>query len=392
MFRTETLKNIHIKDFEEFFKEKDVKRRSARMKHNTTIDRYNMISKLIKEEVDNPNGAFTKSEINNFIFKKLFYDNNNYEYILKYSNFFATKFTKRSVAEKYLRENPLLKFNETLENTSSDKDYELFTSKLDCQSENASAIHLLVRVGFVNNFLGKVDFFAGITVDLQNSVLIVRLNYRHIKSSNKEPLKLLKEIKDLISGTGLSGKSFVPLKLNPISLDEDTANKTIFALYKELSSEAEDLLNARMTEETEDKIKEFLKETGITEIKDEYLEQIKAVLYQDISRNINPSSFKKGWIFRFDFREGNLTRATSKHEKKGPIYSSKTYWQLKELIYGEERMHEAGFHWKIPRSSDSVDVRVYSRNDTIIVHYYYNMRIDRKEKDEFVVQKIARNL
>ncbi|MFT8320047.1 MAG: hypothetical protein ABF649_04010 [Bacillus sp. (in: firmicutes)] len=393
MFTVETLKNIFIGDLADFFKEKEVKGRSVRTQADPLGDRYEKFLTVITEEISSPNGAFIEQEISDFLFEKLFYDNNNYEFILKLSNCFATNMTKQSDAQKYLQSNSSLKFNETLTTVINfSSKYELCTTRLECKSDKVIAIHLLVRLGTVKENLGDINFFTGITIDLENNLVVIRMPFRQLELFEKEPLVLLKEIKDMLSGYGAAGNDFKPIKLKVSSLDEDTASRVIFKLYQELSSEAEALLNSRILEGTEEKIKKFLNTMGISVVKDEYLEQIKAVIYQDIAKSINPSLFKKGWIFRFDFREGDHTRATSKHEERGPIYSSKTYWQLKELIYGEETMHEAGFHWKIPGTTEFVDVKIIARNDTIIVHYYYKMRNARKEKDEFVIRKIAEHI
>ncbi|KML29881.1 hypothetical protein, partial [Rossellomorea marisflavi] len=387
------LKNIPISDFKEFFREKKVKGRTVRIKDDSTVGKYSKILALITEELEDSDGSFKESDISSFLFEKLFYDNNNYEFVLKYNEFFAGNSARQSDAEMYLQANASLKFNESLTKILKfNGKYELCSTKLECKAGIVSALHMLVWIGSVKEYNGDVNFYAGITVDVENKVIIIRLNFRQLELFDKEPLKLLKDLKDILCGSGVAGKNFVPLKLNVVSLNEDTASRAIFTLYEELSSEAEALLNSKIKKGTEEKIRDFLKTMGISEIKEEYLEQIKAVIYQDIAKSIKPSTFNQGWIFRFDFREGDHTRATSKNEERGPVYTSKTYWQLKELIYEEETMYEAGFHWKMPGTSEFVDVKIIARNDTIIVHYYYNMRKDRKEKDEFVIRKVAEHI
>lgn len=103
-----------------------------------------------------------------------------------------------------------------------------------------------------------------------------------------------------------------------------------------------------------------------------------------------------GWVFRFVFREGQLTRASSRTDDKSPIYGSKVYWHLKELIFKSNEMREAGFHWYIddPTLTDDpkfVIVRLEARSDTLIIHYYYRMRSsERKEIEDYVLQKVNR--
>ncbi|KML32337.1 hypothetical protein, partial [Rossellomorea marisflavi] len=76
MFTVETLKNIHISDFKEFFREKKVKGRTVRIKDDSTVGKYSKILALITEELEDSDGSFKESDISSFLFEKLFYDNN----------------------------------------------------------------------------------------------------------------------------------------------------------------------------------------------------------------------------------------------------------------------------------------------------------------------------
>lgn len=52
-------------------------------------------------------------------------------------------------------------------------------------------------------------------------------------------------------------------------------------------------------------------------------------------------------------------------------------------------MQEGGFHWKFPGSY--VDVRIESKNGALLVYYYSRLRVGRREKEEYVLRKVAEN-
>ena len=130
-----------------------------------------------------------------------------------------------------------------------------------------------------------------------------------------ETMETVERLLGLIQGKSTGNAKFQSLGLEINQLNEHSVTSTIYSLFAELSLEAEGILNQRMTEGTEDGIKKFLESLNIKEIKEDYIEQIKAVVYQDISNTIDRASFKTGWVFKFRFREGDHSKASSNAEK-----------------------------------------------------------------------------
>ncbi|WP_135552138.1 hypothetical protein [Paenibacillus cymbidii] len=395
MLTIETLLNIQIQELKQFFTQHAVPGRTSLFSGGSTRGKYIEILNFINAELKNPKPKFTKAEFDLFLFEHLFFSNTNYQFLYKYDNFFASVNTSIDDAIATFKGITELRFNRWLSNTPNfNLEYNIYTTRIDSENDKLKAVHFILQMGKVESRFGETNVFIGITIDLVNKVLLIKFNYKQFEEIRKEPLSLVKEIKNVLMGFGKSGKPFSELNLNIVSLGDKEAREAIYFMFEELSREAENLLNSRINPETDAKIIAFLNSMGIGKVEDDYIEQIKAVVFQDISKEIGDDTFEHGWVFRFHFREGDHTRASSTQENKLPVYSSKTFWQLKELIYREQEMYEAGFHWFM--SSDDpeefVDIRIESRNDTIILHYYYRMRMGRREKEQFVIQKVTQYL
>ncbi|MGG1663296.1 hypothetical protein, partial [Brevibacillus sp. NRS-1366] len=170
--------------------------------------------------------------------------------------------------------------------------------------------------------------------------------------------------------------------------------RTIYSLFKELTNEAEEILNQVADSSTDEEIRKFLKTMKVADIEEDYVKQVKSVIFQDISKSFENTLFEHGWVFSFMFREGKNIRASSRKDDKSAIYGAKVYWNLKELIHKAGKMQECGFFWYLPKEGKEsfVQVRIESKSDCFVLDYYYKMRINRKEREEFVLQKIADNL
>ncbi|ENQ3078689.1 hypothetical protein ACEOWG_001886 [Bacillus cereus] len=397
MLSLRTIKNIQFQDIDEFLKKYKVPGRSSRITGSTSGVRFENYIDLIDEEINKENGSITSNKVDDFLFETLFYTNNNYHYLYKYDNFFADESTPASTARDYLSNSESLRFNDLLTNdiVYKEGEFSLCTTRLEYVEEEIIAVHLVILIDMLPLRYGNTHVFAGVTIDIKRKLIDIKFDYKQFEEIETEPLMLIKQIRDMLCGLGKMGKAYTDLQLNIISFNEAEPREIIYYLFEELTNEAEALLNSHVPPDTEDKIKKFMKEMGLSEDNQEYVEQIKAVMYQDIFESMGEASYKNGWVFRFHFREGDHTRATSTNEKQLPVYKAKTYWQLKELIHEEQEMYEAGFHWYMNQGTENrefVIVRIESRNDTMILHHYYKMRSGRKEKDEFVLRKIGEYL
>lgn len=390
-----TLRNIFKQDFEKFFRSYQVPGRSVRIIPEAGQDRYTPIQNMIKEELESGE-HFSEENVDTFMYQQLFYSTNNWHYVYQNNECVFNKDTPLEDIISLLESRPELQYNRLLISDIETEKYSLCTTRIESNNYNLKSINFIIKIGNVELNSEKYNFFSAITIDMEHNLVIIRFNQNLLDNFGSDPLDVLTHLKDLLNGFVQQGEEinpFEPLGLNIIGFNEEVPKKIISSLFKELSSEAEDILNARVPENTDNDIRGFLVEKGLPSEED-YIQQIKSVIYQDISQTCANTIFANGWVFRFVFREGQLTRASSRTDDRSPIYGSKVYWHLKELIFKSDEMYEAGFLWYLenPENTEDpkyVEVRLESRSDSLILHYYHKMRnTDRKEKEDFVLRKI----
>lgn len=402
MLSIPTLQNIYQKDYRDLFRSNKVANWSTRtvVKGNTQF-KYDVIRRVIVEELSKTTVELKKETMDSFLFEHLYYMNLNYQFTYRFNDFVFNSENTIHQVEEFFSKQGELRFNSNLVDTELDSDLTYLkpcTTRIDVIDGKLSTVHMLIKIGDVaTRRYSKQNVFIGICIDLRTALIQIKFNLNQLEKLPKEPLKILKEIKDMLNGFGIRGKTFAPLRLNIVSLNEKAARICVFEMFKELSLEAEHILNVHTPIGTEEKIHQFLKSMELKHITEDYIHQIKAVIYQEISNTIRDSTFDKGWVFRFVFKEGLTTRASSRTDDSGPIYGSKVYWHLKELIFKENELYEAGFSWYLPWKTnkgddDFVQVRLESRNESLIVHYYRNMSFRRREKENYVLQQINKHL
>jgi hypothetical protein len=391
-----TLKNIYLKDWEDFFKRNNVHNISARLKGDTTHARYQSVHKLITEELSKENGSFSTKQFDDYLFEQLYYSKNNYHFVSRFDNHNFTNESTMNDVNVFFEQHPELLLNKLLNDDERGTENVLCTTRIEVNNGKLIGINILVRITTIKTKrYPDVDMYSGILIDLVNNLIVFKFYLNYLDNIPKDPLTILTDLRKMVMGEGANGRKFEPLDLNIQSLNEKAARVAIFQLFEDLSFEAENILNGLTLPDTKEKIVSFLKNMKLTEITEDYIEQIKAVIYQEISSTINDSIFEKGWVFRFVFREGLTTRASSRTIDFSPIYGSKIYWHLKELIFKAGELYEGGFHWYLYGSSDIeqfVQVRIESKNDTIVLNYYNEIRSGRREKENFVLRKINEHL
>ncbi|WP_429844553.1 hypothetical protein [Brevibacillus sp. FIR094] len=384
MLSEATLRNItkiNLKKFLKSYEVKDIEKNTQTKNRND----YSPYVRIIQSEFNNPKSRLTPEIFDQYLFNELFYANNNYHQIYEYDSLFSK--TKLSVldAHEHLSKHPSFLYNGLLNKQLATTDYELCSTRLEHIDGVMNNLHLLIKVTTITSRRGNINFFVGITFDLVNKYLIVKFNLNTLEKSRIEKKVIITRIKALLDR--------LPFNHRFISLNETAAKKTIFQLFKELSLDAEGLLESKVPSGTDEKIVKFLTEMKVKKVAKDYVQQIKAVVYQDLSKTFKNSFFEKGWVFRFVFKEGDFTRASSRTDDFNPIYGSKVYWHLKELIFKEQEMQEAGFHWYTTNAKDSyVLVKLEAREDTMIIQYYYGMTRDGREKEAYVLRKIKQYL
>jgi hypothetical protein len=397
MLSRNTLRNIHKKDFKLFFGYHKVKLRSKRIEPIGIEDRYLPISRMLHEEISTAS-SFREEELDSFLFNQLFYGINNWQYV--YQNADKNKLLLNENPKEIIRffENyDEFRYNSLLVDKLGNEKFELCTTRLEFSDNTLKNIHFLFKIGVVVSNGDYYNFFSAISIDIETNLVIFRFDQHLLDGYEIDPLDLISSLKDILNGVSSKHEVFDILELNVTGLHIEAPKRIISALFKELSAEAEEILDREVPPNTENDIREFLEGKGLP-FEEDYIQQIKSVLFQDIAQKCADTLFVNGWVFRFVFREGQLTRASSRTDDKSPIYGSKVYWHLKELIFKSDEMKESGFHWYLtdPTETESpefVQVRLEARNDSLIVHYYYKMRSpDRKEKEDYVLRKIKEYL
>ncbi|RKP54928.1 hypothetical protein D7Z26_06720 [Cohnella endophytica] len=324
MISLAALKNIQIQEFEDFFREHKVPKWTVRISAGSTIQKYDKVRQIIQEELALEKPSFTYDEIDEFIFEKLFYANSNYQMVFRYNSFFGDVHLNSDEVNEYLAQNTNIEYLKNLINWVDNTDLiNLCTVRSEFTTRRTlKAIHILLRIDTLDQLYGKRVAFCGVTVNVRQRLVILRFSHQQFELIKTEPLKLIKQILDTLGGIGTEGKKFEPLQLNINQISEDDSTSAIYELFAELSSEAEEILHSRVTKETEKKIVSFLNDLKVKEVKKEYIEQIKNVVYQDIADSMEDTAFEKGWIFKFQFREGDHTKASSRNDKRLPVYTA----------------------------------------------------------------------
>lgn len=392
-----TVRNIFKKDFQRLFSNTKIEGRSKRIfLVPGERDLYDPVIRIISEEL--AKGTHLSDEIlDEFLFEQLFYASNNWQYIYRNEDF-ASIFrggTEQEITD-FINGVEGLNLNALLVDNIGEEEFSICTTRLESEGGQVKKINFLLKIDTVENENEKLYMFSGITIDLENDLVIIRVNQTLQDLYKMDPMDMLRTIKDMLNASNRYGVSFETLNLHVVGLNEEEPKTVISQLLRELSSEAEDILNSEVPENTDNDIREFLEGKGLPREED-YIQQIKSVIFQDIAKKCAETTFSNGWIFRFVFREGATTRASSRTEDRTPIYGSRVYWHLKELIFNSDDVQEAGFHWYLtdPTQTDDPDfvqVRLESKYDALIIHYYYKMREGRKEKEEYVLSKIIENL
>ncbi|WP_418027040.1 hypothetical protein [Paenibacillus sp. JJ1722] len=396
MITVSTFKNIQLQDFNKFLEANPIPEWKEKIKADTINARYIAIHKLFTDEINAEKRSVSNETIDAFLFEHLFYTYKNYQYVYRFDDFKFTAESSIDSVRDYLSERTELCYNRLLTEQANTDNFTLHTTRIEEKAGKLISLNFLMKIADIRTMrFPEVDVYVAIKVDLVNSMILLKFNLTQLELLNSNATKILIELKRILNGQTQAGHKFEPLNINLSSLNEKDAKKTIFKLFEELSLDAEDIINAHAPSEADVKISKFLDQMGLSEIKSDYIQQIKAVIYQEISSALTISDFKNGWVYRFTFREGLTTKASSRTDDYSPIYNSKIYWHLKELIFKEEEMQEAGLHYTLPNPPDGsnyVLVRLESRSDCIIINYYHRMRYNRKGKEEFVLQKLNKHL
>ncbi|KGR75076.1 hypothetical protein [Ureibacillus sinduriensis] len=326
--------------------------------------------------------------IESMLFEKLFFEVQDHVHLYHFeSEIDADEFVSRFEDEVYINRplNAIVLPNEKVISMRKDGNTILFlyrfeTIKLGGDEQNA-------------------NFYVPFLLDFENSILQIRLRKHYLSKSSANHIALLDELKNFINN--LDGD------LSISEYNESTVHSLLYNIFKEESENAEEIIKQHMKDhltegEIDRKILTFLKDELYMEEPELYSERVKSAYYQDLSLHLNPTEFYNGFIFAFTFLDKNFIRSSTRNPKRDPIYNSKVYWNLKDLIHEYEEVSELSCFWKfeeedfekVPEGEDFlfVEVSLRERYGSIEIHYYNSPSEKRRVKEKYVHSRIGKYL
>lgn len=392
MLDSKTLRNITKKDLQRYLKSKNYKNVVGITRgYNGNSKDYTRIVDFLKKEIKDPNSKINSTDLNNFFFEKMFYDLNNYHFIYNIDKLLGHQGIVPLSKLKTVLTDTSIKLQADLLKASPSKKFDLLCTEVQTIIKNkieyVTNIQFLIHIDEIESKRGPINFQSCIELNLENNFACFKLNQNLYESYVNKTI-IIDELATLIQNKkGI----FSPFNIELSSHNQVAVRRAIQRLFTELSQQAEKILMEETPDGMHEKINDFLDEISIPKNKT-YVNQIIAVIYQDISKSFNKSLFNDGWAFRFVFKEGDNTRASSSIDDFEPVYGKQVYWNLKELMFKEKGTDfiEAGLLWDISNTGDAVSVKLEQKNNLISVLYYkkkYNL-INRKEKERYVLRKI----
>ncbi|MCM3452787.1 hypothetical protein M3685_02345 [Heyndrickxia oleronia] len=391
MINIKTIKNLYKNEIQSFLKTLGYKNVSKLTSGKDIYD-YSTINHFLESEIAKKHGNLNNKNLDEFLYKKLFFDKNNYHYIYNLSSFFSKSTDiEYSSIETHLRD-PALKFNMSIADAFPSKPLDLCSTRVITEIiEDKKFVRQLQFLFFIEeisfNKKGNINLFCCADFNLSEKFVSFKFNHNLIEDLDNKT----KTLDNLVNKLQNEYDIFNKLMIRITTHNETVIRRTIQNLFVELSDQAEKLLQNQVEPSVNEKIKDFLSETNIPQTAD-YHKQIISVIYQHVSKTFQDTLFQDGWAFRFVFKEGDNTRASSSNDDFKPIYSKQVYWNLKELMFKSKGTDfiEAGLLWNTKDGISPVAVKIEQKNNFLIVQYYrrsYNLH-RRREKEHYVLRKI----
>lgn len=268
-------------------------------------------------------------------------------------------------------------------------------------------------------------FFVSCRLNLRNKILSIG-----IKDSMFS--KISDEDKDIFGRKRTELIAFVINKIINMNLGlsferyaEGAVEDALYQLFIDQSNQAETLIKESFENEDEDQrsvtqfkeiAEEFLREKFGLKRPQEFVQKALSMKYQDQATQMPISKFANngGYIFGFSFVEKQITRSDNKSDKKKPIYSSKLYWNLKDIIDEYPNISQLSMFWKFNKinfdtnivDSDTNDLTFVEldykcSNNDLVLHYYVKSNqlsifeadsLDRKRREDYALRQINKYL
>ncbi|MGD6778800.1 hypothetical protein ACQCT3_00915 [Sutcliffiella horikoshii] len=394
MLSVKTIKNLSKNEFYPLLKSLGYKNVANLLSGNSFTDYYNTVS-FLKNELSKSDALLTTSHLDDFLSYKFLYELNNLHFVFNLSSLLETKQEIEYSQIKHIIESKNFHLNRNLTEVKVDKLNPLCTTRVENYERDGKVfvknIQFLLFIDEVNTSKGITNLFSCIDINLISNFISIKLN-----SNVYENIKGNYQIIENILNTLMSNSLFKDLKIVAHGHNQVVSRKTIQHLFINLSKQAENILKNAADSGIQKAAENFLKSIKIPNNED-YIKQIISIVYQNISKSFTKTQFNEGWVFRFVFKEGDNTRASSSTDDFAPVYNKQVYWNLKELMFKNKGTDfiEAGFLWFTkPQSKAPVSVKIEQKNHWLMIQYYkqdHNKR-GREEKERFVLQKIRNGI
>jgi hypothetical protein len=244
----------------------------------------------------------------------------------------------------------------------------------------------------------KANFYVPCVLDFDNGLLQIRLRKHYLARSSSNLSTVLDQVKGFVNS--LDGDVTI------LGYSETNILSLLYQIFKEESEIAETVIKEHMQEHlTEEQVNQKI----LTFLQDElemsdpalYADRVKSAFYQDLSLHLDPTEFYNGFIFAFTFLDKNFIKSSTRNPKRDPIYNSKVYWNLKDLIHEYEEVSELSCFWKfnqedfgLPEGEDFefVEVSLREKYGSIEIHYYNSPSEKRRLKEDYVHSRISKYL
>lgn len=267
----------------------------------------------------------------------------------------------------------------------------VISSRLVVIDNTVSRIIMLVKVGETNDktMFGVQNVIFNVTIDFDKKLISTGYHKGSFEKYYNE--SFAETYEKMIHW--LSVNVLANLNVTLSEFNEEALKTTLYKMFHELTAPIENKLELALPPNVDGLIQNFFDDVGI-QLKEKYQKQLYSILFQDYgdaeSTEFQEGLYDDGWIFRFGFRDGDFTRATSRTEDQSPVYTSPIYWNLKELINEKTKLTDAGFVWVT--DTGMIEAKIDVQNKAFIIYLYKTEHEWEEDRIEYIRRKIIQHL
>ncbi|UOR12002.1 hypothetical protein [Halobacillus amylolyticus] len=341
---------------------------------------WQKMQNLVNQEIEQ--GRYEDSNLDEFIFNRLVFDKQDHTYVIN----LESDIDEDELMERY-SDSPA--FNRKVAQTIASDE------KVISIRQNGNSVVILYKYESV--YLGqtedKANFYTPIILDFDKNSVRIKLRKHYLSRANTNLKGILTHLSHFLNT--LDADVSIS-RYNEATIHSDI----LYQLYSEESQHAEEVIKANLGGLTETqlntKIMEFLENDLEIHNPSHYVDRVTAAFYQDRAMHLPDHLFYEGFIFGFTFFDRQITKSSTRNSNKDPIYKTKLYWNLKDLIHEYEEVSEVSMYWRFnendfdetPEGEDFsfVEVSIREKYGCLEIHYY-NAK-ERRVKEEYVLHRI----